>query len=297
MKILVTGASGFVGKNLIARLSSKYRLYGFSRRKIEGINYFEGDITNIEDLEKAIANVDTVVHLAGLIRGSKEAFYATNVLGARNLSILAAKHSIKKIIYISSLAALGPLEKNEPVSYYGYTKRLGELELLKNSHTYNLIILRPPVIYGPNEQEVFKLIKLAKKTGLFFVIKHMRLSFIYVEDLVDAIDVVLQRQLSGPKIYTICEGTYYDFFEIANIVAYHLAQSIKTVTLPDIILDSIFFGFQKSGIFFDKINEIHARLWICNGNKFYRDFDFKTMHNLFNGMYKTIRWYRENGWL
>lgn len=297
MKILVTGVSGFVGKNLISKLSSKYSLYGFSRRKIEGINHFEGNIANIDDLEKAIVNVDAVVHLAGLIRGSKKAFYTTNVVGARNLSILAVKHKIKKIIYVSSLAALGPLEKNEPVSYYGYTKRLGELELLKNSHLYNLVILRPPVIYGPNEQEVYRLIKLAKVTGVFFVIKRMKLSFIYVDDLVDAIDVTLKRQLDGPKIYTICENAHYDFFEIANIIAYHLAQRIKTVEVPDVILDAIFFGFKKSGIFFDKINEINARLWVCNSDKFYRDFDFKPKYNLFSGMYRTIRWYRENGWL
>ena len=297
MKILVTGASGFVGKNLINRLSPKYCLCGFSRRKTEGINYFEGDIANIEDLERAIVNVDTVIHIAGLIRGSKKAFYTTNVLGARNLSILAARHNIKKIIYVSSLAAKGPLEKNEPVSYYGYTKRLGELELLKNSHIYNLIILRPPVIYGPHEQEVYKLIKLAKRTGFFFALKHMKLSFIYVEDLIDAIDVVLNCQFIGPKVYTICEDACYDFFEIADIIGYHLAQSIKTVTLPDIILESIFFGFKKSGIFFDKINEINANLWVCNSNEFMQDFGFKVKHNLFNGMYKTIRWYRENGWL
>ncbi|OSS43038.1 UDP-glucose 4-epimerase [Desulfurella amilsii] len=297
MKILVTGASGFVGKNLISRLSCKYRLYGFSRKKREGINYFKGDIANIEDLEKAIVNVDTVVHLAGLIRGSKKAFYTTNVLGARNLSILAAKHNIKKIIYVSSLAAKGPLEKNEPVSYYGYTKRLGELELLKNSHRYDLIVLRPPVIYGPNEQEVYKLIKFTKKTGIFFAIDDIRLSFVYVDDLIDAIDIALQHKWDGPKIYTICENTYYDFFEIANIIAYHLGQNIKTVAFPRIILDAVFFGLKESGIFFDKINEIKAHLWVCKSNEFMRDFGFKVNHNLFSGMYKTIRWYRENGWL
>ena len=218
MKILLTGASGFVGKNSIEKLSKKYKIYGFSRRKIDGIEYFQGDISNIKDLENAIAHVDTVVHLAGLIKGSKKAFYKTNVEGAKNLSQLCAKYNINKLIYVSSLAAKGPLEKNEPVSYYGYTKRLAELELLKNSHKYNLLILRPPVIYGPQEQEVYKIIKLANEAGIFFTINNMKLSFIYVEDLVEAIDRVLESSFLGPKIYTICESQWYDFFEVAGTI-------------------------------------------------------------------------------
>lgn len=156
MKILVTGASGFVGRNLINQLSTKHYICGFSRRKLSGIDYFEGDITNIDKLENAVSNVDAVIHLAGVIRGSKEAFYSTNVIGAKNVSYLSAKYKLKKVVYISSLAAKGPLEKNEPVSYYGYSKRLAELEFLKNSDKYSLTILRPPVIYGPYEQEVYK---------------------------------------------------------------------------------------------------------------------------------------------
>ncbi|HEX14291.1 MAG: NAD-dependent epimerase/dehydratase family protein [Desulfurella sp.] len=297
MKILLTGASGFVGKNLIDKLSFKYKIYGFSRRKINGIEYFQGDISNIKDLENAIAHVDTVVHLAGLIKGSKKAFYKTNVEGAKNLSQLSAKHNVKKLIYVSSLAARGPLEKNEPVSYYGYTKRLAELELLKNSHKYNLLILRPPVIYGPHEQEVYKLIKFAYETSLFFIVKKMKLSFIYIDDLIDAIDYALNYSFFGPKIYTICENYCYDFYKIADIIEYHLGKRLNKIVLPEILFDSINFGLKTGGIFFDKLNEIRVQKWVCKPNEFCLDFGFEPKYNLFNGMYKTIRWYRQNGWL
>lgn len=297
MKILVTGASGFVGKNLINQLSTKHCIYGFSRRKVSGIDYFEGDITNIDKLENAVSNVDAVVHLAGVIRGSKDAFYSTNVIGAKNLSYLSVKYKLKKVVYVSSLAAKGPLEKNEPVSYYGYSKRLAELEFLKNSDKYNLTILRPPVIYGPYEQEVYKLVRLANATGVFFAIKDMRLSMIYVEDLVKAISLTLDENNASPKIYTVCENDSHDFFEIANIIAYHLGKQIKIVTIPKVILNSIYFGLKYSGFFIDKINEINAHLWVCNNSEFCRDFGFEIKNDLFNGMYKTIRWYRENGWL
>ncbi|MGB9755668.1 MAG: NAD-dependent epimerase/dehydratase family protein [Desulfurella sp.] len=297
MKILVTGASGFVGKNLINQLSTRHHIFGFSRRKVSNIDYFEGDITNIDQLKNAVSSVEAVVHLAGVIRGSKKAFYTTNVIGARNLSHLAAKYKIKKIVYVSSLAAKGPLEKNEPVSYYGYSKRLAELELLKNSDKYNLIILRPPVIYGPYEQELYKLIKLANVIGVFFAIKDMRLSLIYVEDLVKAISLTLDENNVLSRIYTLCENTPYDIFNIANTIAYHLGKQIKIVKVSKVVLNSIFFSLKYSGIFLDKINEINARLWVCNNSEFRRDFGFEIKNDLFNGIYKTIRWYRENGWL
>ncbi len=295
MKILITGASGFLGKNLINYLSSKHDICGFSRRKLEGIDYFQGDISNINDLEKAIytKKTDAIIHLAGAIKGSKETFYTTNVIGAKNLSYLAAKYKIKKIVYVSSLAAFGPLEKQEPVSYYGYTKRVAEIELLKNAHVYNLTILRPPIIYGPNEQEVYKIIKFANITGLFLAIDNMRLSFIYVEDLVKVIEAALTEQT--PKVYTVCENNFYDFFEVAKIIAHHLGKRLKVITIPKAFLQSVNLGFKISGIFFDKINEINAYSWVCKNN--YPTTSFEIKNDLFSGMYKTIRWYRENGWL
>ncbi len=295
MKILITGASGFLGKNLINYLSCKYDICGFSRRKLNGINYFQGDISNINDLEKAIYTnqPDTIIHLAGAIKGSKETFHSTNVVGAKHLSYLAAKYKIKQIVYVSSLAAQGPLEKKEPISYYGYTKRVAEIELLKNAHIYNLVILRPPIIYGPSEQEVYKIIKFASMSGVFFAIDNMRLSFIYVEDLIKVIEATLSLQT--PKVFTVCENSFYDFFEVANIIGYHLGKRLKVITIPKIFLESVNLGFKISGIFFDKINEINAHSWVCKNN--YQNASVEIKNDLFSGMYKTIRWYRENGWL
>lgn len=297
MKVLVTGASGFVGKNLVKSLFSKYEFYGYSRKTLEQIKYFQGDITDSIKLGNALENIDTVVHLAGVIRGSKKEFYHTNVLGAQNLSNQALKHNVKKIIYISSLAAQGPKDKNEPVSYYGYTKRFAEIELQKNSNHYRLIIIRPPVIYGPYESEVFKIIKFAYQSGIFFVLKDRLINFVYIGDLIKAVDLVLEDDKIFNGVYTICESKAYNFLEIANIIAYHLNKKLKIITINDFYLYFADKLIRKSGIFYDKIREIRSHYWVCNTNAFSRNFNFKSENDLFNGIYKTIRWYRENGWL
>lgn len=184
--VLVTGATGFIGRGLAARLAAgglKVRCLARSGSdagalKAAGLECVAGDLLDKPSLERAAAGVSAVWHLGALVRPREflvsrpelaRRFQAVNALGTENMARAAAAAGVKRFIYFSSISAGGPAVKKEedeprPLTLYGRSKLAGEAALRRAAAETGLdfVIVRPAMIYGPGAQRweaLFKLIR------------------------------------------------------------------------------------------------------------------------------------------
>ena len=230
--VLVTGATGFIGGALAARLAAAgLNVRCLARRgsdtsglETAGLECVEGDLLDKPSLERAAAGVSAVWHLAALVRANEflarrkkiaDEFHAVNALGTENLARASASAGAKRFVYFSSISALGPGENiNEeaqprPVTLYGRSKLEGEALLRKAASGTGLefIVLRPAMIYGPGAERWTTLFN-AVRTGLVPIPGkgENSISICWLESLLDAALLAAEKGDPG-SAYNISEGS------------------------------------------------------------------------------------------
>ena len=234
--LLITGATGFVGRRLLKKIIDekiKVRCLIRNKKKIDGDNELEiiqGDLSDRDTLYDATLGVDTVVHLAAVIKSSDPGeFMNVNVQGTKNLIEACVKNRVKRIIYVSSLDVT--LNKT---NIYGKTKAIGE-DIIKNSNI-DYIILRPSLIYGKGSKDITLLTELINRYPLIPVVGsgEGKLQPVYVDDVCDTIVKLIESDKKN-KIY-------------------HIAGEQK-ISLNDLI-DKI------AGLSSRRVIKIHVPLWL-----------------------------------
>jgi nucleoside-diphosphate-sugar epimerase len=255
--ILITGATGFVGKNLISLLTQQdYQLRAAVRRnktfpddKVS--TTIVGDIDENTDWQKALLNIDAVVHLAGrahILKGKSNdpltEFIKVNTVGTANLVKQSVQSGVKHFIFISSLHAITirsdrPLNEQSPCqpdTPYGISKLKAEQALLEivQASAMDWTILRPPLVYGAdNPGNMARLIKLIK-TGLPLPLSsiHNRRSFIYVGNLVSAIATCLQHPNARGETFLVSDREAISTLELIQLLGKSLDQRIYSFPCP-----------------------------------------------------------------
>ncbi len=236
--LLVTGATGFVGKNLTLRLLKK----GYDvkilclpdedvRDLSSKVEVIRGDITKPETLRNALKGVDTVVHLAGLVSylKPKAVLYEINAAGTKNL----LKHCkrVEKFIFSSSVSVYGEIigkaNENYPLSPrtpYGESKALAE-RLILNSRI-NHVILRVAPAYGKGSPSWKKNLKLLEH-GFPIPNTKNKTHVVHVADMVQALELAVSK---GEGIYNIADKEPLPFVNFAETIVRLLGK--KPIRMP-----------------------------------------------------------------
>lgn len=239
MKVLITGATGFLGKYTIQELEeNNYEIVAFGRNEKIGksllskrVSFFKGDFTKIEDLYEAAENVDMIVHAGALstIWGRWEDFYNTNVLGTENVLEVCRKKRIKRLVYISSPSIYAdakdqinikeeeaPLE-NE-LNFYIKSKILAEKKVKEYSDV-NTVILRPRGIFGIGDTSIIpRLLKLNQEKAIpLFDNGENKVDISCVENVALAIRLALESEKAVGNVYNITNDEPIAFKEILDL--------------------------------------------------------------------------------
>ena len=326
-KVLITGASGFVGFHLIeAALAKDLDVYAAVRKSSDikhlspyNINYTFPDFSSIENLQKELQEkqYDFIIHAAGTTKAkSQEEYNRVNATYTINLAeaIENAGTNLQKFIFISSLAAIGPLKQTEgllsenstpvPVTSYGKSKLLAE-EKLKDTKL-PLIVLRPTAVYGSRDKDIFIILKTFTKGLEPYIGKTaQQLSFVYVKDLAVATVNALFATDAANGTYNITDGECYDRYEMANITKTVLNKRTLKFHLPlsvvrglAVIMETTYSMFDKTpALNIEKLQELTAVNWCCNIEKAKKGLNYKPEYNLQKGLKEALEWYKTNNWL
>ncbi|WP_158797471.1 NAD(P)-dependent oxidoreductase [Pedobacter sp. L105] len=326
-RVLITGASGFVGYHLIvAALASDLEVFAAVRPSSDiqhlakfDIKYTFLDFNDSASLENEMQEkkYNYIIHASGITKAkNKEEYNEVNALYSRNLALAAVSAGIdlQKFIFVSSLAALGPLrdfsERIEddstphPVTQYGESKLLAE-QYLSAIEALPLIIIRPTAVYGPREKDIFILFQTINK-GLEPHIGGFKqqMSFIYVKDLAKVIVKALFSPVTKGQ-YNVSDGNIYDRYALADGVKKAMKKRTLKLHLPVSLVASLAslmeWLYKNSSVSpalnKEKMNELTAINWACNIFRLNRDMAFRPDYNLETGLVETVRWYKENSWL
>jgi len=307
-KILVTGATGFIGSHICETLVKKGYEVAILVRKTSNLSFLKdlnlkiyyGDLLSKESLKEAIKECHYIINCAGKILGKKRDYYQVNYRGTENLieNILELKPPLRLFIHLSTLAVCGPGEnikedkKPTPLSVYGISKLLQENLLLKYCQQIPLIILRLSAIYGPRDRESLKYFKiLEKRLGLIF---GGTFSLCYVKDLCDLIVSIIEnnKELKSGEIFNIADGNCYTFQHIVSAYEKITQKKVLKIYLPNFLLFLIGYLWQR-----DKVKDLTASCYWASIEKAKKLLNFVPRYSLIAGLQETLEWYKKNNWL
>ncbi|MDE5783852.1 MAG: NAD(P)-dependent oxidoreductase [Prevotella sp.] len=331
MKILVTGASGFIGSFIVEEalrrgMDTWAAVRGSSKRDFlqDGrIHFIELNLSSRSQLEEQLHGhqFDYVVHAAGVTKCLNDSdFFEINTEGTKNLvnALLSLQMPVKRFVYVSSLSIFGAIRETQPYeeilesdtpmpnTNYGRSKLQAELWLDSLQAPFPYVILRPTGVYGPRERDYFMMAKSIRQHTDFAVgFRQQDITFVYVLDVVQAVFLACEKGQTGRK-YFLSDGQVYQSATFSNLIRKELGNPwwIR-VTAPIWLLRVITFFGDKIGHITGKISALNndkfhilkQRNWRCDIEPARRELGYEPQYTLTEGVPLTIKWYKENGWL
>jgi UDP-glucose 4-epimerase len=243
-KIFITGSTGFVGSHLIHALKKRNLPF------IAGDRVLYGDLVTQNNWEELLLGSDSIVHLAARAHVMKETnkdplaeFRKINVKATLNIARSAKKVGVKRFIYISSVKVNGEeslghpfmaIDKPAPDDFYGISKMEAEAELLKlhAPGIFEIVIIRPPLIYGPGVKANFEKLYSLASSGVpfpFRLVKNKR-SLVSVFNLVDLVITALFHPKAAGEIFLVSDDHDLSLSELINSMA--RVQGKKALLFP-----------------------------------------------------------------
>jgi len=323
LKVLVTGANGFVGSHIVeALLSSKYCVVCPVRETadlkwIKGlpISYKYGDLDDKNFLEKIVRDVDIIVHCAAVVRAvSKDEYFKVNVGITKNLCeiVLKTNCKLKKFIFISSQAAMGPsasadskkiTDKENPISDYGLSKLVAEREIRKMFYEkVCYTILRPATVYGPRDKDIFIFFNLVYRHLRPVTVVKRLLQLVYVKDVADSVLACLENRKTDNNTYYLADSAVYTWSELGKIISSSAGVKTVPIPIPDFIFrfvgvtaEVLSYVTKKPAVLNrQKIMEMLQEYWIADSEPSQKDLDI-SFTSLEVGSKITYNWYLNNG--
>ncbi len=315
-RVLVTGASGFIGSALVSWLLQQGRSVRAAVRTADKGDPFVdrncdvavvGDVGRATDWTQALEGIDVVVHLTGRAHVLDETsgeplreFRATNVDGTVRLAEQAAR-SARRLVFVSSIGVNGtktvgtPFSESSParpIEDYAISKHEAELRLAELSRQTGLevVIVRPPLVYGPRCPGNFlRLIRLVD-SGIplpLASIRNLR-SFIYVENLASALLACAAHPAAAGKTFLVDDGGATSTPELARALAQLLGRNTRIFPCPVPVIEWIGRLTGRG----DSIARLVDSL-VVDGSAIRRELSWQPLVPLAQGLAVTVRWYRD----
>ncbi|HUY87463.1 MAG TPA: NAD-dependent epimerase/dehydratase family protein [Pirellulales bacterium] len=334
MKALVTGANGFIGEHLVrALLKHGDVVRAMVRResageplKALGAEVVLGDVTQPESLPPAVAGVDVVLHLAGLVKAlDSEELFKINEGGARNVAQACAGEATPPVlVLVSSLAAAGPAldghartesDPAEPVSNYGRSKRAGEIAALEYSGEVPLTIVRPAAVFGEGDLNTLPMFHSVARHGVYAApgLKHRKVSLVHADDLAEALWLAAGKGQRAKHRQNGAEGCYFvaadrdpEYDELGRLIGDAVGRRhILVVHAPDWLVRGAGAASEwvarlrgRPTIFnLDKMREASAGSWLCSSERIRNELGFHVERPLSDRIRQTAAWYASHGML
>lgn len=334
---LVTGGTGFVGSQLVLDLLTdgmQVRALVRNPNKpghLKGmltnprLELVEGDLFSTDALARALIDVSHVFHIAGaIVANDSSDLYRTNRDGTLSIGTAVALElenrkkrgstiPFERLVYVSSLAAGGPMQspeertevlQDEPVSEYGKSKRAGEEVLRPYFKSIPITILRPPMVYGPRDSGTFQFFDTVNKR-IHPSFGDKRYSIIHVEDLCQAIAKAGNTHPASGSIYYVSSGEIVTFDELLRSIESALKKKTIKIPVPVSVLSAIAqvtpwvskLTKKTYPLTPDKMNEIRPNYWLCSNQKAVRELQFEPKWKMAEGIAQAAKWYQEAGWI
>ena len=331
MKVLITGASGFIGSFIVEEaLQRGFETWAAIRRSSsrewlqdDRIHFIELNLSSKAQLVAQLQgqNFDYVIHAAGVTKClNKQDFHRINTEGTKNLvdALLEVGMPLKRFVFVSSLSIFGAIKEQQPYeairesdtpqpnTEYGRSKLAAEQYLASLGTRLPYIILRPTGVYGPREKDYFIMAKSIRQHSDFAVgYKRQDITFVYVEDVVQAVFLALEKGENG-RPYFLSDGEVYQSTTFSNLIHEALGRPwwIR-ITAPVWVLRIVtFFGEyigrmtgKVTALNNDKYNILKQRNWRCDIQPAIDELGYQPKVQLEEGVKRTIKWYQDNGWL
>lgn len=329
-RVLVTGATGFIGRRLVERLverGDEVTCLVRPTSKTEGLQVatIVGSLDDQASLSTALRGFEVVYHLAGLTHAPRlSEFMEVNSAGTERLCRAATESTTPPtVVLVSSLAATGPSAAGEahtestpakPISNYGRSKLAGEHAARGFANNLPVSIVRPPVVFGPRDRDGLLLFQSLRRFPLHVVpqMKGLPLSLVYVDDLVDAfIRVAEHGQRATPEptdptgLYFAADPQVASYAEMGRMAAAAMDRKAwvlcrrKYPFLPLAIAGDLYGRIRGKAPLFgmDKLREASASGWVSDPNKIITELDWQPAKLLAQRYAETFQWYTSNGWL
>ncbi|MDP6106956.1 MAG: NAD(P)-dependent oxidoreductase [Candidatus Brocadiia bacterium] len=330
MKVLITGANGFVGSHILDRLRADGVAVAVLLRGTSDTLFIEGHLDSVDvhygsladpgSIRRAMEDASHVIHCAGKTKAARaREYYEVNRQGTRHVveavnKAAAGPGSISRLLLISSLAATGPATAltpvredahPAPVSHYGRSKLEAEEEVREGSQV-EFTILRPSAVYGPSDRDLLSIFKAVRA--------HLRpligggqqpLSLLYVGDLAAAVVECLTRPEAAGGTYNVASPEVVTSGALAREIAELMGAWTVPLPLPTAALWPVCLALHVAGLVsgkphilnLQKYREIRAPGWVCDVARLREEIGFVAPTSLQQGLAETIRWYRHMGWL
>lgn len=329
MRIVITGSSGFIGKNLVEEIKHRFseaeilclvrnskNLAPRDRTKFFEVDYLDmGSLLNCPAFE----HVDYVYHVAGVTKSvSKKEFWEANVLPTKHLleTLVRINTIPKRFILVSSQTASGGSrnrnhyktedEPDNPLELYGQSKLVAERQLREYVNVIPFTIISPSGVYGPWDTDFYNIFKMTRYgINIYAGNKNQVVSLVYVKDLVKAIvDAGLSKNAEYQK-YFICNDEPISWEEIHNTIFDTVGRKKVDISIPLTVLNALsYVGSCYSTIVRkpillnrNKVQLLKSEYWIVSNHKAKTDFSFSCNHSFAEGIKETYDWYKEHHWL
>jgi len=325
MRVLLTGATGFLGSHVGERLAQRGAELRLLTRRTSSLAYLhglegervEGDLRDPDSLQRAVQGVDVVVHAAGLTMGaalSEAEFQEVNALATGRLAKAARAAGVRRFVYVSSQAAQGPNDDGSsrapdpprPVSAYGRSKLAGEYAALAERDPMGVTVLRPPVVYGERDRALLPLYRLAK---LGFVPVYgngrNRISVVHVHDAAEAVVSAALADGQAGGVYAFSDGETHTWETLVEAFGRAYGRRPRLLRVPPAVYavaGGLGAALQAAlrrplPLTPDQVRHMRAPAWLADNEAIGRDLGWKPSIDVEDGFRRAVLWYKQRGWL